>query len=150
MAITVRFDKNGFYHPAYGRLGRGKNEGKIYKLPDAFGEVETIRVPLMDHTAKPPRESGKFKEITRFKNIPSTAEIIKQDMIEELEYAAEEGDTDAAEELAEIKAAKQPKVATPEALEKVTGRGKVAKAQSAKERTTGTTKRRSRKAVAAE
>ncbi len=38
MPINVRFDKNGFYHPAYGRLGRGKNAGHIYSLPDFFGD----------------------------------------------------------------------------------------------------------------
>jgi len=36
--ITVQFSKNGFYHPAYGRLGRGRNVNKVYSLPDAFGE----------------------------------------------------------------------------------------------------------------
>lgn len=35
--IFVRFDKQGFYHPAYGRLGRGKAEGFIYRLPAEFG-----------------------------------------------------------------------------------------------------------------
>ncbi len=44
MPINVRFDKNGFYHPAYGRLGRGKNAGQIYSLPDFFGE--TGKLPL--------------------------------------------------------------------------------------------------------
>lgn len=36
MAINVIFDKNGFYHPVYGRMGRGKNQGLVYTLPDAF------------------------------------------------------------------------------------------------------------------
>jgi hypothetical protein len=36
MPINVRFDKNGFYHPAYGRMGRGKNAGRVYTLPDFF------------------------------------------------------------------------------------------------------------------
>lgn len=36
MSINVRFDKNGFYHPAYGRMGRGKNAGRVYTLPDFF------------------------------------------------------------------------------------------------------------------
>ncbi len=149
MAIRVRFDKNGFYHPAFGRLGRGKNEGRIYVLPDVFGEVETIKVPIMNPAHKPPIPTGEYKEITRFKNIPSSSVIISKDEVSDLEARAEEGDPEAKEELAEIKAAIAPKVATPEHLEKVTGRGNVAAAQSAQERTTGT-KRRSRKAVAAE
>ena len=36
MPINVRFDKVGFYHPAYGRMGRGKNAGRVYALPDFF------------------------------------------------------------------------------------------------------------------
>lgn len=36
MPINVRFDKSGFYHPAYGRMGRGKNAGRVYTLPDFF------------------------------------------------------------------------------------------------------------------
>lgn len=36
MPINVRFDKNGFYHPAFGRMGRGKNAGRVYTLPDFF------------------------------------------------------------------------------------------------------------------
>ena len=35
--IYVRFDKSGFYHPAYGRLGYGKGENHIYRLPVEFG-----------------------------------------------------------------------------------------------------------------
>lgn len=38
MPINVRFDKVGFYHSAYGRMGRGKNAGRVYTLPDVFGE----------------------------------------------------------------------------------------------------------------
>ena len=37
MTVNVIFGKNGFYHPAYGRMGRGdKSRGLIYVLPDAF------------------------------------------------------------------------------------------------------------------
>jgi hypothetical protein len=36
MPINVRFDKVGFYHPAFGRMGRGKNAGRVYTLPDFF------------------------------------------------------------------------------------------------------------------
>jgi len=38
MSIEVVFGKNGFYHPAYGRLGRGNNKGTVYTLPDEFKE----------------------------------------------------------------------------------------------------------------
>jgi hypothetical protein len=38
MPINVRFDKAGFYHPAFGRMGRGKNAGRVYSLPDFFSE----------------------------------------------------------------------------------------------------------------
>ena len=39
MGIKVQFDKNGFYHPAFGRLGRGdKDRNKVYELPDGFAE----------------------------------------------------------------------------------------------------------------
>lgn len=36
MPINVRFNKRGYYHPAFGRMGRGANAGKVYTLPDAF------------------------------------------------------------------------------------------------------------------
>lgn len=149
MAIRVRFDKNGFNHPAFGRLGRGKNQGRVYVLPDQFGERETIKVPIMDQTSKPPRQTGE-KEITRYKFIPSTAEIIEDRVVHELEQAANEGDAEAAEELDEIKKASRPKVATQEELDKVIGRGKLKKAQSAQERTTGPSRRRRKAPVDAE
>ena len=38
MSINVRFDKAGFYHPAFGRMGRGKNAGRVYTLPEFFAE----------------------------------------------------------------------------------------------------------------
>lgn len=40
--ITVRFDKNGFYHPAFGRMGLGKHAGDIYTLPDHFSAEGTL------------------------------------------------------------------------------------------------------------
>jgi hypothetical protein len=36
MPIQVIFDKNWFYHDAYGRMGRGKMAGRVYTLDDAF------------------------------------------------------------------------------------------------------------------
>jgi len=39
MTVKVVFAKNGFYHPAFGRMGRGdKNSGRVYELPDVFKE----------------------------------------------------------------------------------------------------------------
>ena len=148
MPIKVRFSKNGFYHPAYGRLGRGKNEGRVYMLPDIFGEKETYEVEIRDPTSKPPRVVGK-REVTRYKNIPSDAEIIDENVVDGLKQAINSGDNDAVEELKEIENARMPTVATPEALEKVTGRGHTPKAQSAKERTTGAPKRRRARSKAA-
>lgn len=44
MPINVRFDKVGFYHPAYGRMGRGKNAGRVYTLPDFFADEGKLPV----------------------------------------------------------------------------------------------------------
>jgi len=139
MAIRVRFDNNGWYHPAYGRLGRGKDAGQVYRLPDMFSETETIKVPVMDRTSKPPRQIGE-KEITRYKHLPQSAKILDDEAWEaELEEAAEHNE-------------EPPKAVTPtaselvdETAEQIAGRGKETKAQSAQERTTGTSKRPSRR-----
>lgn len=128
MSIRVRFSEKGFHHPAFGRLGRGKNAGQIYKLPDSFAEKETIKVPIMDNTSKPPKKIGE-KEVTRFKNLPESAEIISEDEFAEMQEEA----ADAGEKVTAV----TPTVATPEQLDKVTGKGHVPKAQSAQERTTG-------------
>jgi hypothetical protein len=36
MPISVKFDKNGFHHPIYGRMGRGRFAGMVYILPEEF------------------------------------------------------------------------------------------------------------------
>jgi hypothetical protein len=148
MAIKVRFDKDGFHHPAYGRLGRGKDAGRVYLLPDQFGEKEEHTIDIMDNSSKPPRKVGE-KKVTRYKYLPRSAEIIGEDVVEELTAAADEGDPDAAEELDAIKKAMRPAVATEEQLAKVTGGPKRAKAQGAEERTTGR-RRSARKAAPVE
>lgn len=129
MAIRVRFGTHGFHHPAFGRLGRGKNADRIYVLPDEFAEKETIKIPTMDNTARPPRKTGEI-EVTRYKHLPASAEIISdedfKEMVEEANLTGEEPPK-----------AARPITATPEALEKVTGRGKTQKRQDAQERTTG-------------
>lgn len=145
MAIKVRFDNNGWYHPAYGRLGRGKNAGLVYRLPDMFGEKETIKVPVMDRTAKPPKQIAE-KEVTRFKYLPETAEVLDDEAWEDLVEEAKDAGED------------PPKTVKPTASElvdgdpeQVAGRGREPKAQDAQERTTGTSSKRParRKAVRA-
>lgn len=127
--MKVKFDKHGFYHPAFGRLGRGNNKGAWYSLPAVFGEKETIDVPLMDNTSKPPRKVGEQK-VTRFKFLPQTATILTDDKeFEDMQKQAEEdGD-------APVKAIR-PKPASDASEYMPTGQSK-AKAQGAVERTTG-------------
>ena len=131
--IRVRFDKNGFYHPTYGRLGRGRNEGTIYILPDAFAERETVQVPVMDQSSKPPRQISE-KEVTRYKYLPST---------EEMQEAAR------FDEEAEMPVVKKPKESDG-TLEYLPGKGKTSKAQGAQERTTGRARRKKPAAAEAE
>lgn len=131
MAIRVRFDKNGFYHPAFGRLGRGDHRGDIYSLPDQFAEQEDIVVPVMDPTTRPPRQIGERK-VTRFKYLPVSAEIIDDDrMAEIVEKAEEEGQTPP-KAIKPKTDAEELKRAT-----KTTGRGRDTPSQGAIERTTG-------------
>ena len=132
--INVRFDNAGYYHPAYGRLGRGKNGNVTYLLPAEFGERETIVVPVMDPSSKPPRKVGE-KKVTRYKLLPETAEIIPYEDIKE--------DAKNAELTGEPRefVVKRPIVAGPEALERVVGTGRGPKKQSARERTTGSARK---------
>jgi len=44
MSIDVRFDRAGFHHPAYGRMGRGKQAGLLYTLPDIFAKPGMLPV----------------------------------------------------------------------------------------------------------
>jgi hypothetical protein len=130
MPIQVRFDKHGWHHPMFGRLGRGSNAGRIYTLPDHFGEEETITVPIMDPTSRPPRQVDEMK-VTRFKYLPRTAEIIDSERLEELIEEAE----DAGEEPPKPVKPRVSEMAKDE--ETVAGVGKRATAQGAVERTTG-------------
>jgi hypothetical protein len=135
MAIKVRFDKDGWYHPAYGRLGRGdKHAGTVYTLPDMFGEKETVEVELRDPRTKLP--TGEVRKRERYKFLPRTAEVFDDVDLELLKQDAEESGEE------------PPRVVRPKPdqteLDRVAGKGKVAKTQSAQERTTGqkTTARR--------
>mgnify|MGYP003634828114 CR=1 FL=1 len=126
--IRVQFDKNGFYHPAFGRLGRGEaNKGRIYGLPDQFGETEEIEVDLMDHTSRPARKVG-VRKVTRRKYLPTSAVIVDDERMEEIVEDALEANE------AEPKVTR-PKVTDKDALDTITGRGKVAKAQTGADRT---------------
>ena len=128
MAIKVIFGKNGFYHPSYGRLGRGAGKGTVYELPDTFAEVETVTVDVMDHSARPPRKVGE-QEITRKKYLPSSAKVLDADDWEDMVEEAADNNEPAPRPV-------RPKPAQGEE-DKIPGKGKTAKAQSAVERTTG-------------
>jgi hypothetical protein len=113
MAIHVQFDKHGWYHPAFGRLGRGdKARGTVYMLPDKFGEKD--------------EKTGKFLML------PQTAVIIDSEELDEVLEELDQpkpvkpkvSDPDALE-----------KTSAP-------GAGRRAKTQSAQERTAPKTQRR--------
>lgn len=127
--MKVKFDKHGFYHPAFGRLGRGNGAGSWYTLPAVFAEKETITVPLMDNTSKPPRHVGD-KEVTRFKFLPQSATVLKDD--KDFEAMQKQAEEDGEEPLKAVR----PKPASDASEYMPTGQSK-AKAQGAVERTTG-------------
>ena len=87
--MKVRFDKHGFYHPSFGRIGRGKNKGQWYTLPNVFAETEEITVPVMDPTTRPPRKVSE-KKIKRFKYLPRTAEVLEDKAFVAIREEAEE------------------------------------------------------------
>ena len=127
--MKVKFDKHGFYHPAFGRLGRGNQRNVWYTLPSVFAEKETLKVPIMDNTSKPARQVGE-KEITRYKFLPQSATIFVEDaefeaMARELEEQGEEPPK-----------AVRPKPASDASEYMPAGQAK-AKAQGAVHRTTG-------------
>lgn len=141
--IRVRFDKNGFYHPAYGRLGRGANAGTVYELPDEFAAEQEIAVPVMDRNTKPPKQIGE-RMMTQRLLLPSTAEILDDDRWRsEKEAAVEQGLPDPV--------TVRPKVADPDELaaaKAVAGRGRTKKPTDAVARTTGGQRRAARRAAA--
>ncbi|WP_195818810.1 hypothetical protein [Roseobacter sp. MH60115] len=61
--IFVQFDKVGFYSPATGAIGTGKNRGDIYRMPASFAETDA-------------------KKKRRF--LPSSAEIMDEDEANDL------------------------------------------------------------------
>lgn len=135
MSIRVRFDNDGWYHPMFGRLGRGDaNAGRIYILPDMFGETEVYKRKIYDRTTKPPKVIDHV-EVTRYKYLPSTAEILDdqamQDLVEEAEMTGEDPPKPVRPAQSEMTSEKQ-----------IPGRGKEPKAMDAVEKTTGSTTRK--------
>ncbi|WP_227269813.1 hypothetical protein [Roseobacter weihaiensis] len=61
--IFVQFDKVGFYSPATGAIGTGKDRGTIYRMPASFAETDA-------------------NEKRRF--LPSSAEIMDEDEANDL------------------------------------------------------------------
>lgn len=90
MAIRVIFGKDGFYHPAFGRMGRGRNAGRIYILPDQFAEQEEFEYEVRDPRTREVKEKRKK---TRYKHLPDNVKILDDAAIEELkEQALEDGE----------------------------------------------------------
>jgi|TARA_R110000772_G_scaffold226148_1_gene336824 hypothetical protein len=129
--MKVKFDKHGFYHPAFGRLGRGRNVNTWYTLPAVFSEQETIDIPIWDATSKPKREVG-TKSVTRYKYLPQSAEILEEAAFDDMKKQLEDDGEDAPKPV-------KPKAASDAAEYMPTAQSK-AKAQSPIERTTGKSK----------
>lgn len=87
MPINVRFDKNGFYHPAFGRMGRGKNAGRVYSLPDFFGAPGKL-----PSSATVIEDPAKLEEILEEEEQakPIKPKVIDEDQLKKAEKAAAE------------------------------------------------------------
>ena len=86
MPINVRFDKSGFYHPAFGRMGRGKNAGRVYSLPDFFAAEG--KLPL---TAEIIENKAKLDEILEEEEQakPIKPKVVDEVQLQRAENAAE-------------------------------------------------------------
>ena len=126
--MKVKFDKHGFYHAAYGRLGRGNSVNQWYTLPAVFGEKETIKVPIYDPTSKPKREVD-TKTITRYKYLPQSATILEEADFDGMKKQLEDDGEDAPKAI-------KPKAASDAGEHLPTAQSK-RKAQSPSARTTG-------------
>lgn len=132
--INVQFGKQGFYHAAFGRMGRGDAyRGRIYSLPAWMGDKETVSVPVLDPVTM--KGNGKTKKITRYKHLPSSAIIIEAPDLEDALEEQEQGKPAktaviSEEELAKAKA------------RSVAGRGAEPAPDSAQKRTTGSSKKK--------
>ncbi len=85
MPINVRFDKVGFYHPAYGRMGRGKNAGRVYTLPDFF--MTEGKLPL---SAEIIEDKEKLAEILEEENQPRPIKpkVVDEEQLKRSEQAS--------------------------------------------------------------
>ena len=86
MPINVRFDKVGFYHPAYGRMGRGKNAGRVYQLPDFFATEGKLPV-----SAEIIEDKEKLEEILEEENQtkPIKPKVVDEEQLARSEQSAE-------------------------------------------------------------
>ena len=84
--VRVKFDNNGFYHPSYGKMGKGRNLGVIYTLPSFFRDEETISVEHRD----PKTQAVSIKKVTRRKHLPASAQIIDEEQLQELREVAQD------------------------------------------------------------
>lgn len=87
MPINVRFDKNGFYHPAFGRMGRGKNAGRVYSLPDFFSAPGKL-----PSSAQVIEDKAKLEEILEEEDQPKPIKpkVIDEEQLKRAEKAAAE------------------------------------------------------------
>lgn len=85
MPINVRFDKVGFYHPAYGRMGRGKNAGYVYTLPDFFATEGKLPA-----SAEIIEDKGKLEEILEEENQPKPIKpkVVDEEQLKRSEQVA--------------------------------------------------------------
>lgn len=85
MPINVRFDKVGFYHPAYGRMGRGKNAGRVYTLPDFFATEGKL-----PGSAEIIEDKEKLEEILEEENQtkPIKPKVVDEEQLKRSEQAA--------------------------------------------------------------
>ena len=85
MPITVRFDKVGFYHPAYGRMGRGKNAGRVYSLPDFFAAEGKL-----PETAQVIEDKVQLEEILEEENQPKPIKpkVVDEEQLKRSEKSA--------------------------------------------------------------
>ena len=86
MPINVRFNKRGFYHPAFGRMGRAANVGKVYLLPDAF--ATTGMLPFDAQLIEDPAELEKILE-DEDQRKPIKPKLVDEEQLAKTEKAAE-------------------------------------------------------------
>ena len=85
MPINVRFNKRGFYHPAFGRMGRAGNAGKVYTLPDAF--ATTGMLPMDVQLIEDPTELETILE-EEGQRKPIKPKLVDEEQLAKTETAA--------------------------------------------------------------